>query len=99
MIKYHLARPAKSDLDEIWRYLAQEGGIERAERTIKSLEDCFEALTRMPKSGRTRPEVGEDTRSFPIGKYLVYYRARARGGVSISRVLHGKRDQRMAFLN
>lgn len=99
MTQHRLAPRAKSDLDEIWIYLAQEGGTELADRLVDSITNCFPMLARMPKSGRARPEVGEDTRSFPIGKYLIYYRARERGGILISRVLHGKRDQCAAFLN
>jgi toxin ParE1/3/4 len=56
-------------------------------------------LGRMPKAGRARSDVAAGLRSFPVDKYLIYYRQRERGRISISRVLHGKRDQRAAFLN
>jgi plasmid stabilization system protein ParE len=38
-----------------------------------------------------------DVRKFPMGNYLIYYRALP-GKILIARVLHGKRIQRRAFL-
>lgn len=97
MIQYRLAPLAKSDLDEIWIYLAREGGTELAERIVNSIEDRFEGLARMPRSGRARTEISAYMRSLPVGKYLIYYENPPKGRIVIARVLHGKRDQRAAF--
>jgi len=46
--------------------------------------------------GRSRPELGENLRSFPVGNYLVFYVPRA-DGVDIARVIYGGRDLPGAF--
>ncbi len=45
----------------------------------------------MPGSGRKEPKLAADLRSFPVGNYLIFYRAVA-DGIAVVRVLHGARD-------
>jgi len=92
-----VARRAASDLDQIWVRFAQEAGIEIADAYLDSLEVRFRALANMPGIGRLRDDFGAGTMSFPAEGYMIYYTRRARGGVRISRVIHGSRDQRAAF--
>jgi toxin ParE1/3/4 len=54
-------------------------------------------LSRMPEVGRLRDDFFPGTRSFPSGEYVIYYR-KVRGGISISRVIHGARDQKSAWI-
>ena len=54
-------------------------------------------LAKASEVGRVRPEIELDLRSFIIGDYVVYYRKLKRGGIGISRVIHGKRDQKKAL--
>jgi toxin ParE1/3/4 len=96
--KFRVAPLAKSDLDEIWDYLARQGGIELADRMADSITNCFPMLARMPNSGRARTEISAYMRSFSIGKYLIYYENPPKGRIVIARVLYGSRDQRAAFL-
>src|SRR5437764_73262 len=88
-----LARPAQADLDEIWSGAADEVGMDYASKLIDEITELFYTLARMPESGRLRPEIESDIRSFPVGDYVVYYRKAKRGGVQIWRVIHGKRNQ------
>jgi toxin ParE1/3/4 len=97
MSKYHLARLARSDVDEIWLYLAREGGQATADRVVEPIAAAFPLLARMPELGRTRPEIDRGLRSFPVGTYIIYYKRRQRGGIVISRVLHAMRDQQNAW--
>lgn len=99
MKRWRFAPRARADLDEIWRYVARQGSIATANRLLDKIYSGVTTLARMPKAGRDRSDLALGLRSFPVDNYLIYYRARARGGVLISRVLHGKRDQRAAFLN
>lgn len=58
----------------------------------RGLDGIWE-LASSPSAGVSVPGFeGEGTRKFPMGNYLIYYRA-ARGKVTIWRVLHGKRIQ------
>jgi toxin ParE1/3/4 len=44
-----------------------------------------------PASGRLRDELRPGVRSFPVGSYVVFYRAVA-GTIEVLRVLHESRD-------
>jgi toxin ParE1/3/4 len=95
--KCRVAPLAKSDLDEIWDYLARQGGTELADRTVDSITNCFPMLARMPNAGRPRTNIGAYMRSFPVGGYLIYYENPPKGRIAIARVLHRKRDHRASF--
>lgn len=97
MKPYRLARPAKADLDQIWLYVAEASSIETADRFVDALTDQFLILNAMPQIGRTRNDIEPNLRSFPVGDYIIYYRRRPRGGISISRVIHGRRNQTRAW--
>jgi toxin ParE1/3/4 len=45
----------------------------------------------MPVIGRTREELSHGLRSFPFGRYVIFYRLNEYG-VEIVRVLHGARN-------
>jgi toxin ParE1/3/4 len=69
-----------------------------ADRFVDAITERFVLLAGMPDMGRSRNEIEPGLRSFPVGDYLIYYRRRPRGGIVISRVIHGKRDQARAWL-
>lgn len=48
-------------------------------------------LARNPKAGRERPDLAPRLRSFPVARYVLFYRP-IDDGVEIVRVLHGSRD-------
>jgi toxin ParE1/3/4 len=45
----------------------------------------------MPGMGRKRDDLGKGLRSFPVKKYLIFYR-QAKDDIEIVRVLHGSRN-------
>jgi toxin ParE1/3/4 len=96
MSSYRLARPAKADLDEIWLFIAQDAGLETADRFIDAITDRFVMLAGMPEAGRLADHIEQDVRVFPVEMYLIYYRI-SPGWISIARVVHGMRDQQSAW--
>jgi plasmid stabilization system protein ParE len=48
MSSYTVSPEANQDLFQIWRYLAQHGGIEIANRVEAEIYEAFEALCRVP---------------------------------------------------
>lgn len=86
----HLSHPARTDLIEIWTYVA-EGSPEAADRLIDRIRRRCDVLARMPQMGRLRPELAEGIRSFPVGRYLILYR-QSRGGIEVARVRGGEMD-------
>jgi len=97
MRRYRLAPLAKADLEEIWLYVAQRASVEAADRLIDSIAERFVLLAGTPEAGRSRDDLDVGVRSFPVGEYLIYYRKAKQGGLVVSRVLHGKRDQEKAY--
>jgi toxin ParE1/3/4 len=81
---------AKSDLVEIWDYIADDSEA-RADTFIETVDQKFNALVGRPNMGRHRDELADGLRSFPVGRYVVFYRPIPKG-IEIVRVLHGARD-------
>ncbi len=81
---------ADADLFEIALYIAQDD-VGASDRFIDALAKKFELLARHPEMGRLRPELAPELRSFPVGNYVIFYRA-TRGGIEVIRVLSAARD-------
>ncbi len=90
MNRYRVSDTARSDLDEIWFYIAQDNP-DAADRFIRALVSRFPLLASMPEIGRAREELSPHLRSFPVGNYVIFYRL-VDSGIEIARVLHGARD-------
>ena len=91
-----IKRPrARSDLAEIWDYIADDSEA-RADAFIDTLDERFQTLAASPGMGRLRDDLAEGLRSFPVGRYVIFYRT-VPEGVEIVRVLHGARDLNAVF--
>ena len=86
---------AKADLSDIWQFMA-EGSDDQADAFIDLIDQKFQLLAQQSGLGRRREELAEGLRSFPVGRYVIFYLA-IPGGVQIVRVLHGARDIEAAF--
>jgi toxin ParE1/3/4 len=86
---------AKSDLVEIWDYIADDSEA-RADDFIETVDRKFQSLASRPNMGRSRDELAEGLRSFSVGRYVIFYRPISEG-VEIVRVLHGSRDLNAIF--
>jgi toxin ParE1/3/4 len=94
---YVIAPGAGTDLDSIWDYIAARASAEVATDFVWKFYDAFRSIASSPRSGVNMPDLPPgDVRKFPMGNYLIYYRALPRKTL-IVRVLHGKRIQRKAF--
>jgi toxin ParE1/3/4 len=93
-----IMRPrARSDLAEIWDYIADDSEV-RADTFIDSIDQKFQALAERPNIGHMRDNLAEGLRSFPVGRYVIFYRVLPEG-IEIVRVLHGGRDLDSIFLS
>ncbi|WP_407919191.1 type II toxin-antitoxin system RelE/ParE family toxin [Deferrisoma camini] len=54
-------------------------------------QNGFEQISEFPSMGRQRPELGPAVRSFPVGRYVVFYRLTG-DTVEIVRVISAYRD-------
>jgi toxin ParE1/3/4 len=87
-----LRRSPQAHLDflQIWLYVA-ERDPRAADRLLDRIEAKCRLLAGVPGLGRARPELRPDLRSFPVGRFVIFYRE-VRDGIEIVRVLRGARD-------
>ncbi|MDN5753215.1 MAG: type II toxin-antitoxin system RelE/ParE family toxin [Nitrosospira sp.] len=81
---------AQEDLTEIWEYIAKDS-IRRADAFIDTVDRKLRTLAAQPMMGRARDELMIGLRSFPTGRYVLFY-ALVTDGIALVRVLHSARD-------
>ena len=86
---------AKTDLVEIWDYISDDSET-RADAFIETIDKKFQALVDEPYLGIARDEIEVDLRSFPVGRFVIFYR-KLTEGIEIILVLHGARDLNIIF--
>jgi len=86
---------AESDLLDIWSYIARENPG-AADRFLDLIAQKLEMLAKSPEIGRRREELAPRLRSFPVGRYVIFYRT-AEQGIEVSRVLSAYRDIETLF--
>jgi len=93
--KLRISPRARSDLIEIWSYIADDSEA-NADAFIDKLYETMQLLAGKPGSGRQREELVPGMQSFPYGRYVIFYRV-VTGAIEIVRVLHGARDTEKLF--
>jgi len=88
-------RLAEQDLDDTWFHIALDNP-EAADRVLDDIDKRCALLARHKKMGRARPELAPVLRSFPLGRYVLYYRPDAEG-IELVRALDGGRDVEALF--
>lgn len=88
---------AAADIFEIWDYIAEDS-LPAADRWIDKLDQQLELLATQPMMGRSREELAARVRSFPFGRYVIFYEPIG-DGIDVVRVLHGARDIDTIFGN
>lgn len=83
---------AELDLIEIAAYIEADNPA-AAERLLDKFAEKFRLLSDFPGLGRTREELAESLRSFPVGNYIIFYLPLV-DGIEVIRVLHGARNIR-----
>jgi len=95
MATYRLSQRTRRDLVEIWSYIAEDSEA-AADRFINLLMGSFRRLGQNPYPGRSRDDLGQGSRSFVVGQYVIVCRV-AEPGVRVMHLLHGKRDVTRLF--
>lgn len=81
---------ARIDLAEIWDYIAEDSEA-RADAFIETISEKLQTLAESPSIGRARDILGESLRSFPVGRYVIFYLP-LQDGIDVVRILHSARD-------
>ncbi|NBS65744.1 MAG: type II toxin-antitoxin system RelE/ParE family toxin [Betaproteobacteria bacterium] len=91
-----IRRPlAAADILDIWDYIAEDS-LDQADRWIDKLDEKFKLISAQPLLGRARDELSTDLRSFPFGRYVIFYTP-VDDGIDVVRVLHSARDADALF--
>src|SRR3989304_1704163 len=86
---------AEADILEVWDYIADDS-IDAADRWVDRPDEQLRLLAAQPMMGRARDELAPGVRSFPFGRYVVFY-APLDDGIDVIRGLHGARDVHAVF--
>jgi toxin ParE1/3/4 len=89
-VSYRLLPEAISDIESIVLTIAADNPM-AAQSWYDRLYKTFETLGAMPEMGAPRFDVRPDMRLFPLGNYLILYRA-IEDSAQIVRVVHGARE-------
>ena len=81
---------ATEDIAEVWGHIADDN-LRAADRWVDQLDEHFRLLAAQPLMGRTRDELVPGLRSFPFGRYVIFYEP-IEGGIDVVRLLHSARD-------
>ena len=81
---------AEADLNEILDYIAEHRPLTAVAVVHRIREKC-QLVASQPMIGQRRPEYPGDYRSFPVERWVVFYRIAA-GTVEVHRVVDGARD-------
>ena len=81
---------AEEDFREIWRYIAQDNP-DAADALLRRIDERLLLYADNPRMGTSRESWSPGLRSFPVGRYIVFYRIVSEG-IELVRVLHGMRD-------
>ncbi|QQR80036.1 MAG: type II toxin-antitoxin system RelE/ParE family toxin [Deltaproteobacteria bacterium] len=95
MKSYLLSPQASLDLEELYEFISKDNE-EAALKIINFLEERLDFIAQFPDIGRKREELAPDIKSFPVEKYVIFYR-KIEQGIHVMRVLHGARDVEIAF--
>jgi toxin ParE1/3/4 len=87
---------AKEDLQAINQYIAQDNPA-AARQLMSQIRAQCKTLADFPEMGRLWEELDPPLRSFPVGRYLIFYRSVAPSGVEVIAVVSGYRDIEALF--
>ena len=80
---------AEADLIEIGDYIARDNRV-AAQQLIERIQQKSALITHYPELGQERGDISDGLLHFPVGQYLILYRARATT-LEIVRVIHTAR--------
>ena len=86
---------AEEDYRDIWRFIAEDSPG-AAYRFLLRIDSKLKLYAENPNMGASRDYLRKGLRSFPVGRYIVFYRPVSEG-IEVVRVLHGARNLNRLF--
>ena len=85
-----ISEAATQDLSDIWGYISIDNP-ESADQMLDLLYEKCELLAKLPEVGTSRDELIPGLRSFPVKRYVIYYRINLHS-LEVVRILSSYRD-------
>jgi toxin ParE1/3/4 len=90
MSRYHLEAAARTDIKEIFEYIARDN-LPAARRIRDLFKQRFKFLAANPLMGELRDDLSVGVRILSVGNYVIVYYPEDRG-IVVTHVVHGARD-------
>jgi toxin ParE1/3/4 len=90
LARVSFTRHARSDLLDLWTYIASQNPA-AANRTYDRIAERCHLLRDHPRLGPARPEIAEGARAIVVERWLVIYRL-TEDGAQVVRIVDGARD-------
>jgi antitoxin ParD1/3/4/toxin ParE1/3/4 len=92
MAAFLLTPHARLDLFQIWDFIADQSGVDRADGVARELESAMHRLAKLPGMGHRRDDLADESlRAWPVFSFVIVYRPET-SPLHVVRVLHGARD-------
>jgi len=88
---FRRSRRSGLDLDEIFAWVAEDGGLHVAIAQMERLEASLARIEAYPRIGRVRRDLGENTFTLPVRPWVIIYDL-VDENVEVVRVVDGRRD-------
>jgi toxin ParE1/3/4 len=95
MKQYRFTRTARKELKVIKDYIAAQS-LPAAFRFLDEVTQKCTILAQFPEMGRLWRDLVPPLRSFPVDRYLIFYRP-VKGGIQVVRILSGYQDLTAIF--
>jgi toxin ParE1/3/4 len=95
MNKYRFTRTARKELKAIKDYIAAQS-LQAAFRFVDEVTQKCRTLAQFPEMGRLWHDLVPPLRSFPVDRYLIFYRP-VKDGIEVIRVISGYQDLTAIF--
>lgn len=86
-----ISERADLDLVDIFDHIAEEADDDRAVAVLREIDSKIRLYATQPLLGRSRDELSQGLRGFPVYNYMVFYHP-LNNGIRVVRVIHGSRD-------
>ena len=90
-----LSRAARRDVEEIWRFIAEQDSVENASRVLEALQNAMKGLRDLPQRGNIPKELrafgNTEYREIHYKPYRIIYRVGV-ATVTVHGVFDGRRN-------
>ena len=90
---YQVSKAAKDDLENIWKYTADNWSIEQADKYLKQILEEIKFLGEHPGHGKDYSHLRKNYRRVRVKSHIIFYRKTTTiAEIEVMRILHQSMD-------